>query len=504
MGSLPTGDEIVKTAKKVKEASERKLFQKANVVGAGVGEKLVDGKPTGEPSIVVFVEKKMSPKTLAKKFSVADEIPKSIDGVATDIIEVGKIVKHSGFRGRVRPLVPGYSCGHKKITAGTIGGFFRDKDGDLVMLTNNHVAACENAAKVGDPIYQPGPHDARGDMRFRNWPDPVGSLPYFGLLKDFVRVNKSGNTQDSAIVQVHEKVVRSGLISDVYPVLNERLAGWGSPQVNMQVQKCGRTTGYTTGKVLALHSTFTIGYDFGPAKFNECVVCTAMSKGGDSGSIIMDMDRKAVALLFAGSALVTIANPMQAVKARYGLSVLGSAPVVGPVTLGGKKWSSFTRDGEASVSRGVLHIKSKANHVCYLEHPISGFKSVSCVVNSGTDKGATWGPGLVVQWANGMLKVNLRQGGSFGGYYNTNAALNVGKVKPNKNYQLRIRRTAHTVVGDVKEGSKWYKVMEVPKSVFSGEPLFVRVGKTGRLGHSGDYQIGGAIGECQISKFEIS
>ena len=38
-----------------------------------------------------------------------------------------------------------------------------------------------------------------------------------------------------------------------------------------------------------------------------------MSQGGDSGSAILDMDRRVVGLLFAGSSAVTILNPIDEV-----------------------------------------------------------------------------------------------------------------------------------------------------------------------------------------------
>jgi hypothetical protein len=45
------------------------------------------------------------------------------------------------------------------------------------------------------------------------------------------------------------------------------------------------------------------------------------SQGGDSGSLIMDMDGRPVALLFAGSDVITLANPiglvMDSLKTKF-------------------------------------------------------------------------------------------------------------------------------------------------------------------------------------------
>jgi hypothetical protein len=282
----------------IRDHYNKSLLGLRNVVGTGIGEKYVNGLPTGTPAIVVFVENKFSENGF-HKLSDADIVPSSLDNIPTDVIEVGKIVKQ-GLQQRVRPLVPGYSCGHGKITAGTLGGFFRDRDGDIVALSNNHVMANENASQIGDVIYQPGPTDATSECKFMGWPDNVIDLPYFGTLKNFVKINAANNLQDSAIAKIHEKLVKDGAINPVYPIIGKKANGWAIAKVGDQVQKCGRTSGHTTGSVIALHSTFTIEYDFGPAEFNDCIVTTFMSKGGDSGSVIYDFNMNAIGLLFAG------------------------------------------------------------------------------------------------------------------------------------------------------------------------------------------------------------
>jgi|3_EtaG_2_1085321.scaffolds.fasta_scaffold00090_48 hypothetical protein len=491
----------------VKEAHETKLLKKQNVVGTAIGEKWVNGTSTGKDAVLVFVQKKFSKRGVINKYSTDEIIPSELDGVPTDVIEVGIITKETGHRGKVRPVQPGYSVGHKGITAGTIGGFFRDKDGDPVFLSNNHVLANENSAKNGDLIYQPGPLDNRANLNNVGWPNPVTNLPYIGTLKRFVRLRGNGNSQDSAIAKIHPSLIRDGLISDIYPTINKRLQGFSAPKVGLQVQKEGRTTGYTTGRVMGLHATFSVGYDFGPAKFNNCVVLSNMSKGGDSGSIIFDMNMKAVALLFAGSPRVTIANPIALVQQHYGLTPWsGSSKPDGTIDIGGINWVEHNSRGTkiSKNKNGVIQIEAPANRHCYYESAVSGrFNSAYCVVNTGSDGGATWGPGLVVQWPNGMLKVNLRKS-SFGGYYNTNYRIDVGRTKRNKAYPVRIRKTAQTWIGEVQELRKWHAVIEVPLSVFPHDPIAVRVGKTGTLGHSGDHGTAGKKGKCSISGFKIT
>ena len=118
----------------IKQLHEKALMKKNGVVGTGVGEKWVQGKPTGQSAILVFVQRKFSQRGVISKFSAKDMVPTEIDGIPTDVIEVGIIKKQSGFRAKVRPIKPGYSIGHGNITAGTTGGIFTDKDGDAVFI----------------------------------------------------------------------------------------------------------------------------------------------------------------------------------------------------------------------------------------------------------------------------------------------------------------------------------------------------------------------------------
>ena len=489
---------------KVKEAYQNKLMKIPTVVGAGVGEKYVNGIPTGKPAILIFVEKKMTERGILRKYSAKEIIPQSLDSIPTDVIEVGKIVKQASLRKKVRPLVPGYSVGHGSITAGTMGGFFLDRDGDLVVLSNNHILANENAASVGDPIYQPGPIDTSARLNFRGWPDPVNGLPYFGTLKKFVRLKRTGNTHDSAIAVINKKLIDLGLISDVYPIIGKKAAGFKAARVGDQLQKCGRTSGYTTGRVIALHGTFSVGYDFGVAKFNDCVVTTNMSRGGDSGSIIYDLSMNAVALLFAGSSKVTIANPIETVRSYYGLSLWNGGNNDPPIVVDGKDWHLFSRHGNIKFARSLLTISDAANHACYAEQNIGKFRSIECVVNTGSDKGATWGPGLSVQWPNATMKVNLRFSGGFGGYFNHDYNIQQGRTKPDTDYTVRIKRVGNRYIGEVKDGSRWVTVVAVPSYVFRGDPVYVRIGKTDLLGNAKDHHVSGPEGSCSVKGLKIS
>lgn len=490
--------------KEIQEANTNKLLKKQGVQGTALGEKWVNGKPTGEIAVIVFVQKKFSAKSIISpntltKFTANDLVPNQLDGIPTDVIEVGRITKQS-FRTKIRPIKPGYSVGHGLITAGTIGGIFLDSQNDPVILSNNHVLADENKAKIGDLIYQPGPTDSKQDRRDIGWQEPIAGLPYIGNLKKFARMKKSNNTHDSAIATIHPRLIQSGLLDDTYPKINSRLTGFGEATIGMQVQKCGRTTGYTTGRVLGINASFSVEYDFGIARFDKCIAISAMSKGGDSGSIIQDMSGKAIGLLFAGSQKVTIANPINIIKDYYGLKLYsGIDDKTTEIIKPNDNWI-IRKDGESEIQTTESEIKltSTANSFSCIERPISSFKTIKCTINTGTDSGATWGPGLSIHWPNGYLKVNLRSNGSFGGYVNGSYNINIGKVRPNTDYDIRIRLDKDTYIGEIKDNGRWYVVLEVPTKLFQGHPTLIRIGKTDINGQLTSHHIKGSAGEFII------
>ncbi len=414
------------------------IMDMPTTVGTAIGHKHVNGKDTGEEAVLVFVTRKYARRTLMGKFSAEAILPHKLNGIAVDVIEVGDIVKH-GYSQRIRPLQPGYSCGHAKVSAGTIGGFFRDRDGALVALSNCHVFANEGDASNGDPIFHPGSADSKNG-------EPWAVLKSFSPLVD-------GCQHDSAIAVVNQDYVKSGNVSVVYPKLNRAIAGFGTPAMGMSLQKCGRTTGYTVGKVLGLNGKFSVGYDVGQRQIAGCVVATAMSRPGDSGSCLLDMDMNAVALLFAGSDKVTLGNPMNIVREAYGLDLwpasLGSPDVT--VTTG--QWFSFKSMGAFAVIEGnEVKIASKANQHCYVEHACGErLLGISCRIDTGTDQGASWGPGIAFGHGGDLVKINVRHGGTFGAYHANQEYLGVGRIHPNKEYQLRFRFTTTSVVGEGKD-----------------------------------------------------
>jgi len=222
---------------------------------------------------------------------------------------------------RTRPLVPGISVAHPAVTAGTLGGFVTRQGTDgLLVLSNNHVLAASDAASVGDPVLQPGPADGGTDA------DRVATLTAFE------RFVPTGNLVDAAVAALDR-----GVAADPtgYPggALLGRVVAADEVDPDEQVEKVGRTTGHTRGRVTAVEvDGVGVQYDEGVVHtFDDQIEVEGLqgsfSEGGDSGSVIWrSSDRAPLGLLFAGSATggsagggVTFANPLATVLDVLGL-----------------------------------------------------------------------------------------------------------------------------------------------------------------------------------------
>jgi hypothetical protein len=400
------------------------LFSFPGVTGFGYGKKITNGQPTAKEALLVFVRKKLP----LEKLQENEIIPVSIDGITTDVIEIGEVVAHGGKEGQnhslqdsldklmpgfwrqeiiklenvdgiqklfkqvrtdlekilsvkqffrdlnvqkyqnrprpsfqelsrqvsqdlkkfgqlkdlllsidpdlyknllkslalvfnfqrreglnkkatvsrtavLRPAPPGVSIGHYRGGTGTFGAVVYDrKNGGALILSNNHVLANASLtdnqkAKLNDPIIQPGPDDGQGKE--------IARLARYAALNPYPKAN----VVDCAVAKPNNP-------QDITPEILDigEISGIAEAVIGMQIQKSGRTTGVTTGKVIAVGATINVNYGNGlNLVFENQIVASAMSQAGDSGSLVLDMDHHAVGLLFAGSDSSTIINPIDPV-----------------------------------------------------------------------------------------------------------------------------------------------------------------------------------------------
>ncbi len=230
---------------------------------------------------------------------------------ASDTTQAGPVEPPIG----PRPAPIGVSTGHPNITAGTIGCRVKDAKGNVYALSNNHVYADENKASIGDNVLQPGPYDGGENPR-----DAIGTLADF---EPIVFSTSASNTIDAAIALSSTANLGNATPDDGYGTPNSTTA---EVYVNQRVQKYGRTTGLTSGRIAGVNATVNVGYDSGTARFVSQIVIRGggFSAGGDSGSLIVTQSgNNPVGLLFAGSSSMTVANPIDAVLSRFGVTVDG-------------------------------------------------------------------------------------------------------------------------------------------------------------------------------------
>jgi hypothetical protein len=302
----------------------------------GVGVKWSNGKPTGKPALIVFVTQKVEKEQLSE----ADMVPGELGGMPTDVLAIGfpvaggdepLAVASQTLATRSRPAKGGYSVGHKRITAGTIATCVYDilprgrvsppRHGigipsKYYILSNNHVLANSNDARPGDPILQPGPYDGGTDPK-----DRIATLSRFAPITFQPPVPRMWhrNLVDAAVAegQFHD------LDRSIHWIGHVR--GWrrrANVTVGTLVQKTGRTTNYTIGRITAVNATVDVSYGGGRiARFRDQIITTRISAGGDSGSLVTTLDNVAVGLLFAGSFIATIVNQIENVRSLLRVEV---------------------------------------------------------------------------------------------------------------------------------------------------------------------------------------
>jgi hypothetical protein len=323
------------------EKVKQRLLMLDNVVGVGVGYKESGLSRTSQPSMIVFVEKKVPKGELRSGHLV----PAKLYDLDTDVIEIGR-VRLLNRKEKSRPVYPGMSIGHYKISAGTFGAVVKDRNtGERLILSNNHILAnssdgIDNRASIGDPVLQPGSYDGGTEkdriatlIRFSpllrtyqesECPVAVG-LARIGsrLLNLFrpnyrmvlVKQNRSDNLIDAALARPDSP----DLIEDEILEIG-RVEGASNSSVGDKVLKSGRSSGLTSGTVTAIGVTLQVELS-GKEKgwFSDQVVTDMVSRPGDSGSLVVNQKKQAVGLLFAGSEKYTVFNRIQNVLDRLNI-----------------------------------------------------------------------------------------------------------------------------------------------------------------------------------------
>lgn len=291
------------------------LFTLPNVVGyANDVGKIKNGENTGEECLTVFVSTKVSANSLKK----SEMIPDKISGLQTDVVEVGEMVAHLERTDKLRPFKIGTSVCNVKGTAGTAGPkAIRKSTSKKGFLTNTHVC-CETVRKPLSEqeldVVQPGPYDG-------GRPPRVGKTSVAVIMPEGAPAyNDIGFVEFDDESVFENKTFEHGFTP----------SGTTTCKVGDFLWKDGRTTKVSIGKVLSRDAVFNVNYGSdGMVQHRNCVVTTAMSSGGDSGShcflkksggsdTITEEDTLIATYLFAGSQTHTLHHDIEPALSTLG------------------------------------------------------------------------------------------------------------------------------------------------------------------------------------------
>ncbi len=202
-----------------------------------------------------------------------------------------------------RPFPGGVSGGYTGTTAGTLGMKVK-KNGEQFILSNTHIFG----EKLGADVLQPAPLDGGTES------DRIGTTSEFVKIK-YGEINEV----DAALASLDYTNEAAENILDIGIV-----KGTKKPSLLMGVEKSGRSTGLTHGRVIGTNGYFKVFYDREDGEksafFKGVTVTNRMGEPGDSGSILVS-NNKAVGLLFAGSKYVTLYVPMWLVEKTLGIEI---------------------------------------------------------------------------------------------------------------------------------------------------------------------------------------
>lgn len=231
-----------------------------------------------------------------------------------------------------------YTCGSSIsvancISAGTLGALVTNPAGEMFALTNNHVSGGCSYTDVNFPIIAPGLLDVRP-----NGHDPftlghhATVAPWTSGIPDNVDV--SANI-DAAIFRLKDFNAVSSMQRGLYDTPITTMP----PVPGMAVRKAGRTTGDTSGQIVAQAVGFVpvmmeVPQFRGVIYFDNVFIVQGgggqpFSDRGDSGSLVVHEDvsgqRHAVGLLFAGTSdqQLTFILPIDKILEHFNVTLVG-------------------------------------------------------------------------------------------------------------------------------------------------------------------------------------
>jgi hypothetical protein len=301
-------------------AAKRLARSLDNIRAVDYGFAYEDGKRTERTSVRFHMNRKQR----LSQLTTDQKLPKTIEGIEVDVLEIGYIPHAGSPRAPQAVLQPGLSVGNlKQRTTGTLGALVRDlATNDLCILSNWHVLCGGPEAAVGDGISQPGPMD-------------LGSNPArtVASLERWLRLSEQ---LDAALARLAPDVESIEQLFDTAITPTATTA----PLLGMPVIKSGAVSGVTHAVVDGVSGSYRLdytGFGDGPQWMSgfrlvpdPAAPATALSLEGDSGSLWAESATGyAVGLHFAGEDDQTplndyaLAHPIDDVFARLNIALVG-------------------------------------------------------------------------------------------------------------------------------------------------------------------------------------
>jgi len=267
---------------KIEKKYLNKILEKPNVIGFSktLKKKIKKGVITDEDCVRVYVSKKIPLDKLKPEEVIPPEIEINGKKIKTDVVQIGH-VKPLELVDRVRPVEFGVSVGRIDTnSAGTLGWVVKSGN-NYYFISNAHVFKNEDKWNIGDKIVQPATIDG-GDED-----DIIGEIVYCSEYYDHMNVDLG---------------VAKALTSFIPKFYTVDLAVTGVTYdytEGKEIQKVGRTTGYTKGVIFDDSACVQVDYGFNQYYVDDVIIGDIEVQGGDSGSCVVDSDGKFVGLVFA-------------------------------------------------------------------------------------------------------------------------------------------------------------------------------------------------------------
>jgi hypothetical protein len=253
------------------QAHAERLLSTPGVVGFGLGTRRRGGIDVGEPCVTVYVQRKRTPRSLAR--GRIEPVPAYLTSpggvdVPVDVLQVGLLRRH---------VVCGTSVGHSAVGNendwATIGAVVRDRaTGREVVLTAMHL--------TGLSSFPPGP-----SLSF-SAPDRSrpGAFPLGQLLQGTMR------GVDAAKISVVPPASVQPFIRSIGPINGTRVLSHPGDR-DTPVQLFGARSGYLRGTIDTPRSYLP---EFG---LGEVILVAVPTRRGDSGAAVVDMAGRVLGLV---------------------------------------------------------------------------------------------------------------------------------------------------------------------------------------------------------------